>query len=150
MLHQQIKDEIKKAMFAKETERLSALRNILASFTNEVIAKGKKPDKLIDDEGALIVLKRLAKQRKESIEQFTLGQRPEKAEVEKRELAIIESFLPAQMSREEIQKIAETKKAELGIIDKTKFGQLMGAITKETKGLADGNLVKEVVESLLI
>lgn len=148
MLHQQIKDEIKKAMLAKEAERLSALRNISAAFTSEVMAKGKKPDELIDDDGAITVLKRLAKQRKESIEQFTIGNRPEKAEEEKRELAIVESFLPAQMSREEILKIAEAKKAELGITDKAKFGQLMGAITKETKGAADGALVKEVVESL--
>ncbi len=148
MLHQQIKDEIKKAMLAKEAERLSALRNISAAFTSEVMTKGKKPDELIDDDGAITVLKRLAKQRKESIEQFTIGNRPEKAEEEKRELVIVESFLPAQMSREEILKIATAKKAELNITDKTKFGMLMGAITKETKGTADGNLVKEVVESL--
>lgn len=148
MLHQTIKDEIKKSMLAKETERLSALRNISTAMTSESMTKGHKPDELIDDDGALTVLKRLTKQRKESIEQFTIGNRPEKAEEEKRELAIIESFLPAQMSREEILKIAETKKAELGITDKTKFGQLMGAVTKETKGTADGALVKEVVESL--
>lgn len=149
MLHQQIKDEIKKALLAKEAERLSALRNISAAFTSEVMAKGKKPDELIDDDGALTVLKRLAKQRKESIEQFTIGNRPEKAEEEKWELTIIESFLPTQMSREEIKKIAEAKKVELGITDKTKFGLLMGAVSKETKGAADGNLVKEVVEELL-
>ncbi len=148
MLHQQIRDEIKKAMLAKETERLSALRNIVTAFTNEVMTKGKKPDELIDDDGAITVLKRLAKQRKESIEQFTIGNRPEKAEAEKRELAIVESFLPAQMSREDIMKIAETKKAELGVFDKTKMGILIGAISRETKGSADGNLIKEVVESL--
>ncbi|MFA5023205.1 MAG: GatB/YqeY domain-containing protein [Candidatus Paceibacterota bacterium] len=150
MLHQQIKDEIKKAMLAKEAERLSALRNISSTMTSEVMAKGRKPDELATDDEALAVLKRLVKQRKESIEQFTIGNRPEKAEEEKRELAIVESFLPAQMSREDILAIATAKKAELGITDKTKFGQLMGAITKETKGLADGNLVKEVVESLFI
>lgn len=148
MLHQQIKDEIKKAMLARETERLSALRNITTAFTNEVMAKGHKPEELIDDDGAITVLKRLAKQRKESIEQFTIGNRPEKVTEETAELAIVESFLPAQMSREDILKIAEAKKAELGITDKTKFGMLMGAITKETKGTADGNLVKEVVEGL--
>jgi hypothetical protein len=148
MLHQQIKDEIKKAMLAKEAERLSALRNIVAAFTSEVMAKGKKPDELIDDDGALTVLKRLSKQRKESIEQFTIGNRPEMAESEKRELAIVESFLPAQMSREEIVKIAEAKKAELGVTDKTKMGILIGAISKEAKGAADGNAIKEVVEGL--
>lgn len=150
MLHQQIKAEIKQAMLARATERLSALRNIVAALTNEVLTKGRKPDELATDEEAIAVLKRLAKQRKESIEQFTIGDRPEKAEAEKRELAIIESFLPAQMSREDIRKIAEVKKAELGITDQAKFGQLIGAVTKETKGLADGHLVKEIVESLFI
>jgi len=148
MLHQQIKEEIKKAMLAKEAERLSALRNISASFTSEVMSKGKKPDELLDDEGALTVLKRLAKQRKESIEQFTIGNRPEKAEEEKKELALIESLLPAQMPKEEIQKIAEAKKAELGITDKSKLGMLIGAVSKETKGSADGAVIKEIVESL--
>jgi len=148
-LHQTIKDEIKKALLAKETARLSALRNISSAFTSEVMAKGRKPDELATDDEAITVLKRLSKQRKESIEQFTIGNRPEKAAEETAELAIIESFLPAQMSREEILKIAEAKKAELGITDKSKFGQLMGAVTKETKGTADGALVKEVVESLL-
>ncbi|MCX6712513.1 MAG: GatB/YqeY domain-containing protein [Candidatus Vogelbacteria bacterium] len=148
MLHQQIKDEIKKAMLAKEAERLSALRNISTAMTSESMAKGHKPDELIDDDGAITVLKRLSKQRKESIEQFTIGNRPEMAEKEKAELAIVESFLPAQMSRADILKIAETKKAELNITDKAKFGQLMGAVTKELKSSADGNLVKEVVEGL--
>ncbi len=148
MLHQQIKDEIKKAMLAKETVRLSALRNISTALTSESMAKGHKPDELISDEGAVTVLKRLVKQRQESIKQFTIGNRPEKADEEKRELIIVGGFLPAQMSRDEILKIATAKKEELGITDKTKFGQLMGAIIKETKGLADGNLVKEVVESL--
>lgn len=148
MIHQIIKDEIKKAMLAKEVARLSALRNISAAMTSEVMANKRKPDELATDDEALTVLKRLAKQRKESIEQFTIGNRPEKAAEETAELAIIESFLPAQMSREEILKIAMAKKAELNITDKTKFGQLMSAVTKETKGSADGALVKEVVESL--
>lgn len=148
MLHQTIKDEIKKAMLAKDAERLSALRNISAAMTSEVMAKGRKPDELATDDEALAVLKRLSKQRKESIEQFNIGGRPEMAQKETVELAIVESFLPAQMSREEILKIAEAKKSELGITDKTKFGQLMGAVTKELKGSADGALVKEVVESL--
>ncbi|HPB60486.1 MAG TPA: GatB/YqeY domain-containing protein, partial [Candidatus Paceibacterota bacterium] len=71
MLHQQIKDEIKKAMLARETERLMAARNILAAFTNELVVKKQRPDEMLTDD-ALAVLKRLAKQRKDSIEQFTI------------------------------------------------------------------------------
>ena len=149
MLHQQIKDEVKKAMLARETERLSAARNVLAAFTNELVAKKQKPDEVLSDDDALAVLKRLAKQRKDSIEQFTIGNRPEMAAAETKELAFIESFLPAQMSREEIKTIAEQKKTELGINDKSKIGQLKGSVMKETKGQADGAVVKEVLEKLL-
>jgi len=148
MLHQQIKEEIKKAMLAHDADRLKTVRSLVAAFTNELVAKRRKPDEILSDEEAIAVIKRQAKQRKDSIEQFRLGQREDLATIEEAELKIIETFLPAQMSREEIQKIAEAKKTELGIIDKTKFGQLMGAVTKEIKGQADGNLIKEVVESL--
>ncbi len=147
-LHQQIKEEIKKAMLAKDANKLRTVRSISAAFTNELVAKRRKPDEILSDEDAIAVIKRQAKQRKDSIEQFKAGGRNDLVEVEEKELAIIETFLPAQMSREDIQKIAEAKKTELGISDKTKFGQLMGAVTKEIKGQADGNLVKEVVESL--
>ncbi|MFA5736919.1 MAG: GatB/YqeY domain-containing protein [Candidatus Paceibacterota bacterium] len=148
MLHQQIKEEVKKSMLARDTERLTAARNILASFTNELVAKKQKPDEILPDDDALTVLKRLAKQRKDSIEQFTLGNRPEMAAAETKELAFIESFLPAQMSHEEIKKIAEQKKTELGINDKSQLGQLMGIVMKETKGQADGLIVKEILEGL--
>ena len=149
MLHQQLKDEIKKSMLARDTERLTAVRNTLAAFTNELVAKKQKPDEMLSDDDALTVLKRLAKQRKESIEQFKVGNRPEMATAEEKELTFIESFLPIQMSREEIQKITTQKMSELGIADKSKIGLLMSVIMKETKGQADGNLVKEIITSLL-
>ena len=94
-------------------------------------------------------MKKLVKQRKDSIEQFTNGGRPELAECEKYELGILEKYLPSAMPKAEIEKIATDLKAKLGITDKTKMGQLMGAVIKETKGKADGADVKEVVEKLL-
>lgn len=148
MLHQQIKEEIKKAMLARDAERLKTVRNISAALTNELVAKKQKPDKFLNDEDVLNVIKRLAKQRKESIEQFKIGNREDLVIEEAKELAIIETFLPAQMSREEIQKIATVKKTELGINDKTKIGILIGAVMKETHGNADGLVVKEEVEKL--
>lgn len=148
MLHQQIKDEAKKSMLARETDRLTAARNILAALTNELVAKKQKPDEMLSDDDVLTVLKRLAKQRKDSIEQFTAGNRLELAAAETKELAFIESFLPAQMSREEIREIVSRKKAEINIADKSKLGQLMGLVMKEIGGRADGNLVKEIIEEL--
>lgn len=136
------------AMKAKDEVRLRTLRSLSTAMTNEVVAKKRKPDEFLTDDEAMAVLKRAASQRKDSIDQFTKGGRPELAEPEQAELSVIESFLPAQMSREAIEAIAKAKIAEMGA-DKSKMGILMGAVMKETKGAADGTLVKEVVESLL-
>lgn len=148
MLHQQIKDEIKKAMMAKEALRLETMRGLSAAFTNELVATKRTPQEMLTDEEALKVIKRAANQRKDSIEQFEKGGRPELAEKEKAELAIIETFLPQMMSKDEIRKIAEAKKAELGAADKSKMGMFMGVLMKELKGKAEGGDVKEIVESL--
>jgi uncharacterized protein YqeY len=148
MLHQQIKDEIKKAMMAKEALRLETMRGLSAAFTNELVATKRTPQEMLTDEEALRVIKRAANQRKDSIEQFEKGGRPELAEKEKAELAIIEAFLPKMMSKDEIRKIAEAKKTELGADDKSKMGMFMGALMKELKGKADGGDVKEIAESL--
>lgn len=147
-LHEQIKTNIKEAMKARDEIRLSTLRCVLSAFTNEIVAQKKRPDELLADTDALKVIKRLANQRKDSIEQFTKGGRPELAESEQKELAVLEKFLPAMMSEAEIRAIAEAKKAELGITDKAKIGQLTGMIMKELAGKADGADVKKVVDSL--
>lgn len=149
MLHDTIKEEIKKAMLAKDTVRLETMRSVSAAFTNELVAKKRTPQEKLADDDALAVIKRLAKQRKDSIEQFEKGGRQDLADKEKQELGILEAFLPAMMSKEEIRKVAEAKKAELGIADKSKLGQLVGAVMKELKGKADGNDVKEVADEML-
>lgn len=136
-------------MLAKETTKLSVLRGMLTAFTNELVAKGMKPQEELGDTEALTVIKRLAKQRKDSIDQYKKGGREDLAAQEKEELAILETYLPVRMSREEIKKIAQAKIAELGVADKSKMGMLMGAIIKETQGAADGADVKAVVEELL-
>ncbi len=148
MLYKQIKEEIIEAMKAREAVRLEVLRGVLAAFINELVATGKTPQDILDDEASLTVIKRLAKQRKDSIEQFEKGERKDLADKEREELTHLEKFLPKMMDREDIQKIAEVKKAELNIEDKAKMGMLMGAVMKELKGKADGGDVKEVVESL--
>ncbi len=135
-------------MLAKDQLALAVYRGILSSFTNELVSKGKTPQDTLADEECMTVIKRLAKQRKDSIEQFTTGGRPELAEAEKKELDLLETLLPATMSIDDIKVIAEAKKQELKIVDKAKMGLLMGAVIKETKGTADGGDVKKVVESL--
>lgn len=146
-IHETIKGQLKEAMLAKQTVRLGVIRGLLAAFTNEMIAKKMTGDFMPDDE-ALVVIKRLVKQRKDSIEQFTKGGRSDLAEAEKAELAVLETYLPKMMSKDEILKIAEAKKKDMNVTDKSKLGQFIGAVMKETKGMADGAVVKEVVESL--
>jgi len=147
-LHETIKNDVTSAMRAKDSLRLTVLRSVLAAFTNELVAKKKKPDEQIGDEDALTVLNRASKQRKDSIEQFNKGGRADLALNEEKELVIIEAYLPETMGIDEIQKLAEAKKAELGIDDVAKKGMLMGALMKELKGKADGGDVKKVVDAL--
>jgi uncharacterized protein YqeY len=147
-LEEKIKTDLMEAMKAKDSLRTLTLRGLIAGFTNELVAKGKKPNETVSDDIAMPVLKRLANQRKDSIEQFTKGNRTDLADTEKKELEIISSYLPAQASSDEIKNVAIAKKAELGITDKTKSGMLMGAVIKELKGNADSAEVKIIVESL--
>ncbi len=146
-IHKTIKDQIKEAMIKKDALRLLVLRGVSAAFTNEMIAK-KMPGDEMPDEQALEVIRRLVKQRKDSIEQFTKGGRLDLAKNEQAEMEILEKFLPKMMDREEIVKIVSAKKAEVGDIDKTKLGQFMGGIMKDLKGKADGAIVKEVIEEM--
>ncbi len=149
MIHEDIKKGVKEAMIAKDALRLSVLRGLLAGFTNELVATKRTPQEMLPDEDAMKVITRQVKQRKDSIEQFTAGGRPELAESEKEELAILETFLPDMMSEDEIRKVVEAKKAEMGTIDKAKAGQFTGLIMKELKGKADGTLVKKIVDETL-
>jgi uncharacterized protein YqeY len=148
MLHEQIKGGIKEAMLAKNAVLLKAFRNMVSAFMSEVMAKGRKPDEFLTDEEALAVITKLSKQRKDSIEQFKKGGREDLVKEEEAELAILEKYLPKMMERDEVLKIAQIKKEELGITDATKKGILMAGLMKDLKGKADGTVVKEVVDSL--
>ena len=148
MIQEQIRKEIQEAMKARETLRLEVLRGMLTAFTNELVATKRTPQHILTDDEALAVIKRLTKQRIDSMEQFRKGDREELAEKEEAELAILQTYLPEMMTREKIQPIAQVKKKELGVTDKSKMGILVGAVMKDLKGKADGALVKAVVEEL--
>jgi uncharacterized protein len=148
-LHENIKNQIKESMKSGDKVRLEVMRGLLTAFTNELVATGKTPQDILTDEQALTVIIRLAKQRKDSIEQFGKGGRQDLVEDEKAQLKILEEFLPEMMDREEIKKLIKNKIQELGINDATKKGMLMQVLMKDLKGKADGSLVKEIVDSLL-
>ena len=149
MLTQQVKTDMTVAMKARDTLKVNTLRGAMSAFTNELVAKGRKPTEELSDADAVTVLKRLAKQRKDSAEQFTAGKRPELAEKELSELKIIEGYLPQTAGMEEIEKVARAKMAELGLTDASGAGKLMGAVIKEFAGRADGGDVKAVVQKIL-
>jgi len=150
MLTQKIRSEMTTAMKARDSLRVDTLRGALAAFTNELVAKGKKPTEELADADAVLVLKRLAKQRKEAADVYAKGGRTELAEKELSELKILESYLPQMVNREEIEKVARAKKEALGVTDASGAGKLTGAVMKELAGTADGNLVKEVIASLFV
>ncbi len=147
---------MKNAMKAKDDLRVQTLRGAMSAFTNALVANGKKPTEEISDQDAVTVLKKLAKQRKDSIEQFTKGNRPELADKEAKELTVIEEYLPQTASREEIEKIARGKMAELGITTvetaglAANTGKLIGAVLKELGERGDGQEVKAVISEILM
>ncbi len=151
MLHTTIKDGIKDALRAKDTLRLEVLRGLNALCTNEIIASGFTGE-VLPDEKVLALIKRSAKQRKDSIEQFEKGGRADLADKEKAELVILNSFLPTMMAREEIRTVVRARFEALrsaGTFDPKAGGKLTGVIMKELAGKADGADVKAVIEEEL-
>ncbi|HEU5114684.1 MAG TPA: GatB/YqeY domain-containing protein [Candidatus Paceibacterota bacterium] len=146
-LHQTIKAHIKESMLAKDADRTMVLRGVQAEIQKDLITKKSSTAEATDDE-TLAVVKRLVKQRKDSIEQFEKGGRPDLAESEKKELAILSAYLPASMPKDEIKKVVLAKKAELGVADKSGAGKLIGAVSKELKGKAEGSDIKAVVDEI--
>lgn len=147
-LHEQIKGEIKKAMMSRDTVRLEVMRGLTTAFMNELVATNRTPQDLLTDEEALKVITRSAKQRKDSIEQFTQGGRMDLVSEEKPQLAILEEYLPKMMEKSEVEDFVKAKIQELGGADASKKGMLMSTLMKDLKGKADGVVVKEVVDSL--
>lgn len=135
----QLDNELKEAMIAKNEARVSLLRMIKSSIKNVEIAKGHE----LDDQEVLGVLEKEAKQRKDSIAQFESGGRTDLAAREKSELEIIEGYLPEKMTEEEIREVVKKKVSELGGQD---FGRIMGACMGELRGKADGALVQKIVK----
>ena len=144
-LYNSILQDLTAAMKAKEAARVQALRLLKASLLNTMKETGADT---LTDEQTVSVLQREAKKRRESEEAFTAGARPELAAQEAAERAVIEQYLPAQLTDEEIQAIVKTviDKEEKG---KGNFGTVMGMVMQQVKGRADGKRVKHAAEAVL-
>jgi hypothetical protein len=149
-LHEQIKNNIKESMKAGDKVRLEVMRGLVTAFTNELVATNRTPQDMLSDEEAIKVITRASKQRKDSIEQFTKGNRMDLVNIEEDQLAILEEFLPKLMPPSEVEALVKDRYEKLEIKDPTKKGMFMSSLMKELKGKADGSVVKEIVDKIFI
>ncbi|MCQ2193361.1 MAG: GatB/YqeY domain-containing protein [Paludibacteraceae bacterium] len=146
-LFDQISEDIKQAMLAKDKVRLEALRGVKKEFLEAKTAKGN--DGELSDEQAIKIIQKMCKQRKDSADIFTQQNRADLAENELAELAVIEKYLPKQMSDEELTAEVKAIIAEVGATSAKEMGKVMGVASKKLAGRADGKAISEKVKSLL-
>ena len=146
MLVEKIFDDYKEAMKSRDSLKSSVLSFLRADMLN--LATAKKKDKL-DDSEVIVVIRKQIKQRQDSIEQFTQGGRLEMADKEKNELVILKSYLPAELSSEEIKRIIEEEITILGANGLKDMGRLMKELAIKIAGKADGKLVSDLVKQRL-
>jgi uncharacterized protein YqeY len=145
-LRDQISTDIKTAMKEKNMEKLNALRMVQSAFKNREIEL--RPNTMPEEE-CLAVLKKLVKQRKESIEQFGQAGRQDLVDAETKELKLLEQYMPAQMSREQIEVIVGEAIAKTGAKTVKEMGMVMKEVQARTAGSADNKIVSEIIKSKL-
>ncbi|MBR1426334.1 MAG: GatB/YqeY domain-containing protein [Paludibacteraceae bacterium] len=146
-LFEQVSEDIKKAMLAKDKVALDALRGIKKEFLEAKTAKGG--DGELHDDRALQILQKMVKQRKESAQMFREANRPELAEDELAQCRVIERYLPAMLSEEELTAALEAIIAQVGAAGPQDMGKVMGVATKQLAGKAEGRAISLKVKELL-
>ena len=135
----QLINDMKEAMKAKDTVRLGVVRFLLSAIKNAEIDKGQE---LTDEEAQKIVAKQI-KQMKDAIEQFKAGDRPDLVEAEEAKIKVLEAYLPAQLSQAELEKIIDEVISQVGEVKNP--GQVIGLVMKQVAGRADGKQVAQLV-----
>lgn len=146
-LFDQISEDIKKAMLARDKTRLEALRGVKKEFLEAKTAKGANGQ--LSDETATKIMVKMVKQRKESAQIYAENNRPELAENELAEAAVIEEYLPKQLSAEELEAELKAIIAETGATSMKEMGKVMGVASKRLAGRAEGKLINAKVKELL-
>lgn len=139
--------DIKKAMLARDTVRLESLRGIKKEFLEAKTAKGS--DGTLPDDRAIQILSKMVKQRRESAEIYTQQNRPELAEAELAQAAVIEEYMPKQLSPEELDAALREIIARVGATSPKEMGKVMGVASKELAGKAEGRAISAAVKALL-
>jgi len=144
-LQQRIESAMREAMLARDIRRVGTLRMAMAAFQNRRIELGRD----LTDEDVIDVLSKQMKQRRESIEHFEAGGRDAMVQVEQEESAIIAEYLPRPLSDEELSELVRAAIAETGASTPGDLGKVMGRVTPQTKGRADGKVVADLVRQQL-
>jgi len=147
-LEQKVMTELKAAMLAKDEAALRSLRAIKAAILLVKTSEGAGGE--LKEEDEIKMLQKMVKQRKDSLEIFQQQNRPELAKKEEEEIAVIENFLPKQLSADEIKAVLTKIIAETGAISPADMGKVMGAATRELAGKADGKTISGLVKELLV
>ena len=147
MLADQIQSDLTAAMKARDAETVGTLRMVIAAIKNARVAAGASGD--VDDDQTLELLTREAKKRQEAAQAYAEGGRPELADKEQRELAIIRRYLPEQMTEAEVAQIVDEAIAETGAGGAGDLGRVMSAVMPKVKGRADGKVVNRLVRERL-
>lgn len=144
---EKIADDLKQSMLAKDELRTSVIRMLKAELMKiETDGSGREiTDEIIQDS-----VRKMIKQRKDSQAQFVSGNRPELAAKEELEIAILQVYLPAQMSEGEVEAVVKETMKEMSVTDKSGMGKLMGSVMNKLKGKTDGSVVKAIVEKQFI
>ena len=148
MLKQQLKEDLKQSMLAKDQVTTSVLRMLISALGYYEIQKGGAGYEATDED-VLAVIQKEAKQHKDSIEQFKNAGRDELVAKEEAELKILEAYLPEQMSEDNIRNLVIEAIRQTGASSPADIGKVMGALMPKVKGKADGNLVSNLVREEL-
>ncbi|MCB0261068.1 MAG: GatB/YqeY domain-containing protein [Calditrichaeota bacterium] len=144
-LLEKLTEDMKAAMKAGDKLLLETVRSLRGDIKNAQIEKGAE----LDDEEILQVIARAAKKRRDAIAEYRKYGREDKAEAEQAELTVIDTYLPEQLGREEIEKVVLETIAQVNAASMSDFGKVMGAVMPKLKGKADGSMVQQVVRAKL-
>lgn len=148
-LAQQINQDFLTAFKGKQDSEVSVLRMLKASLTNKEIEKKLPKGENLSDDEVVAVIKSEIKKRKDSFESYSQANRHDLAEKEEKEIHILEKYLPAQMSHDEIKAVVAKVIKEAGVVGPADFGKVMGAVMAQTKNQADGQTVASLVKEEL-
>lgn len=148
MTKAQLQADLKQAMLARDALKTSVLRMLISSIGYFEIQKGGAGYEATEED-VMQMLQSEAKKRRDSIEQYTTANRPELAEKEDEELKLLQAYLPAQLSEEEVKKLVAEAVTQTGATNPSDMGKVMGALMPKVKGKADGGIVSRLVKEAL-